>query len=281
MKNRLQLLIVWVFICMLSSCNSDLHYANSFIRKFERGKATATEQLYVCLPQGVIHTNSSLNDVPGFSLMSEREQDSVIASLTQILDKVDDSIFLDQFNKSFLFTLSRIRMPIVVVDNPAQLPVADDQHFTINFVQLEAEEYVDHNRSDFRTKKGMYYAYDYDLRHFATHVWMKLDARDTNDYVYFKNDEIGEDFHGTVKSIKDGKATLKTKFDRIDVNDAYRVARRLGSACAILYIEKMLTEYVCRSKGTNESYFYYNAGVNAIEAVVPYDEGVKESFEKL
>lgn len=281
MRKQLYILTVLSFILLLSSCSSDLHYANAFLRKFERNKASATEQIYVSLPRTLIHTNSSLNEVPGFSLMSEREQDSVIASLTRFLDKVDDSIFLDQFNKAFLFTLSRTRIPIVVVNDRSQLPMADDQHFTVDIVQIEAEEYVQRQRSDFRTKKGMYYAYDYDLHHFATNVWLRLDPRDTIDQVYFKNDEISDDFRGTVKSIKEGKATLKTDFDRIDINDVYRSARRLGSACATLYVEKILAEYVCRSKGTNQSYFFYNPGFNGIEEVIPYDEGIKESFEKL
>lgn len=281
MRKYLYILTVLSIIMLMSSCSSDLHYANSFLRKFERNKASASEKIFVLLPQTVIHTNSSLNEVPGFSLMSETEQDSVIASLTKILDKLDDSIFIDQFNKSFLFTLSRSRIPIVVVNDRNQMPAADDQHFTVEIVQLEAEEYVRHRRSDFRTRKGMYYAYDYDLSHFSTNVWLRLDARDTNDQIYFKNVETSEHFRGTVTSINEGKATMKTNFERIDVNDAYRVARRLGSICATLYVEKILTEYVCRTKGTARAYFYYNPQYNGIDEVVPYDEGIKESFEKL
>lgn len=281
MKRPVLLIVATALLALLCSCKGDFYYANSFLRKFERNKSTATEQIYVSLPREVLHTNSSLNTVPGFSLMSVREQDSVIASLTHVLDKLDDSIFLAQFNQAFLFTLSRTRIPIVVVDHPSQLPKADDQHFVINFVQFEAEEFVEPHRSDFRTKKGMYYAYDYDLRHFCTNVWIQLDARDSLGEVYFKNDEVEESFHGAITSIQDGKATLKTDFDRIDVNDAYRLARRLGSYCATLYVEKMLTEYVCRSKGSTQYYFIYNPGYNAIEEILPYDEGVKDSFDKV
>ena len=270
-----------VAVAVLCSCSSDFYYASSFIRKFDLEKSTATEQIYVALPKGVIHTNSSLNSIAGFMFMSEHEQDSVIASKTQILDKLDDSIFLEQFSGAFLYTLSRSKIPVVVVDDERKLPKADDQHFTVNIVQIEAEEYLQPSRSEFTTRGGLKYSYDYDLRHFATHVWLRLDARDSMDAVYFKNDEVGESFKGIVTSLKEGKATMTTRFDHIDVNDAYRLAQRLGSQCATLYIEKILTEYVCRTKGTNESYFYYDPGNNCIEQILPYDEGVKESFEKL
>ena len=266
-------------VALLTGCTSDYHYANAFLRKFKQNKKTATEQIYVVLPDKVLHTNSSLNDIDGFVMMSEREQDSVIASLTQILNRIDDSIFLSQFNNSFLYTLSRTRIPIVLVSDAAKLPPTDDNHLTINIVQLEAEEFVQRCRSDFSTRKGTYYAYDYDLRHYRTNVWMELDRRDSINPIYFKNNEISETFQGTVKSIKNQTATMETHYDRIDVNDAYRSARLLGAECATLYIEKVLTEYVCRQKGTNKSYFYYNALGNSIDAVIPYEYGSKESFE--
>lgn len=278
---KIYTLILFAASLFFVGCTSDYHYANSFIKKFKQGKKTATEQIYVCLPKQVIHTNSSLNDIEDFAFLSITQQDSVIAALTQILDKVDDSIFLEQFNSSFLFTLSRIKVPIVLVDSPDELPKPDDNHFVIDIAQLEAEEFLQRSRSDFITRKGTYYSYDYDLRHFSTNVWLRIDAVDTSDVVYFKNEEVMDEFRGTVTSLKDGKATLKTDFRRINTNDAYRTARVLGRACATLYIEKMLTEYVCRQKGTNKTYFYYSAGTNSIEVIMPYQQGIKESFEKI
>lgn len=278
---KIYTLILFAASLFFVGCTSDYHYANSFIKKFKQGKKTATEQFYVCLPKQVIHTNSSLNDIEDFAFLSITQQDSVIAALTQILDKVDDSIFLEQFNSSFLFTLSRIKVPIVLVDSPDELPKPDDNHFVIDIAQLEAEEFLQRSRSDFITRKGTYYSYDYELRHFSTNVWLRIDAVDTSDVVYFKNEEVMDEFRGTVTSLKDGKATLKTDFRRINTNDAYRTARVLGRACATLYIEKMLTEYVCRQKGTNKTYFYYSAGTNSIEVIMPYQQGIKESFEKI
>lgn len=266
---------------LFTSCTSDLYYASSFLNKFALRKKTATECIYVKLPTELLHTNSSLNDIIGFAYLPEEWQDSVIASKTAILDKVDDSIFLSQFGQVFLFVLSRSRIPIVVVENEAQLPKADDQHFTVNFVQMELEEYLKPERSDFSTRNGAYYAYDYDLRHLATHVWLKIDDNDTLGTVYFTSDELSDDFRGTVTSLSGGKATMRTSFDRITVNDAYGLARSMGYVCAKMYVEKILAEYVCRTKGTNQTYFIYNPLYNTIEDFVPYDEGQQYSFEKL
>lgn len=272
--------MVPVLFSLLVGCKSDFHYANSFIRKFERGKETATEKIYVTLPKTVIHTNSSLDNLAGFLLMDESEQDSVIASKTQILDKIDDSIFLEQFNDVFLFTLSRLRVPVVLVEDVSLLPKSDDQHFVVNIVQFEAEEYMEPCVSQFHTRKGMEYRYDYFLRHFATNVWLRFDGGDSAE-VFFLGDEVAEQFHGTVTSMKDNKANLMTRFEHINTNDAYLMARRMGYQCATLFIEKILTEYVCRTKGSTNSYFYFDASSGSIDQVVPYEEGAKYTFEKL
>lgn len=261
----------------MSSCTSDLYYAGSFLYKFDRGSEDATERIYVSLPKEVIHTNSSLNDIPGFMFMSEYEQDSVIASKTAILDKVDDSIFLSQFNNYFLYTLSSARIPIVLVDDAAMLPKADDQHFVVDLTQLELEEYLHPQRSDFTTRKGYYYYYDCDLRHLYVNLWLRFDVSDTSE-LFFLGNGAEENFHGTVVTLNDGQATMKVDFERINVNEAYNLARRLGYQCATLYVERMLTEYVRRAKGSNNYYFIYNPAGNYIDDFIFYEEGVRESF---
>jgi len=276
-----RLTLILSILCSLAfvGCNSDYYLANSYLNKFERGSDKATETIYVRMPQGLIHTNSSLNDVPGFMFMSVEEQDSVIASKTAILDKLDDSIFMNQFASLFLFTLSRTQMPIVLVPADAAMPAADNQHLVVDFVQMEADEYIEPHRSDFSTRKGLRYSYDYELRHFALNLWLQFGAGDSS--VYFKGDEVAEQFSGTVTALRDGRADLKTHFDRINVNDAYTLARRMGYQCAVLFVEKMLTDHVRDVKGANEFYFLYDPRFNAIDEVVPISEASSWGFEKL
>ena len=267
-------------VLLFASCKSEYNYAGQFLRHSSRGSLKPSLTVYVCLPQQVIHTNSSLNNIAGFMFLSEHEQDSVIASKTVILNRLDDSIFLAQFGQMFLFTLSRTGLPIVTVDSPSRLPAANDSVLVVNFVQMEAEEVLQPTRSDFRTQRGSYYAYDYDLRQFNTHVWMQF-AADTAADVYYKSDGVAEEFHGTVTSLRDSKATMRTQFDRIDINDAYRLARRMGHLCATLYVERLIGDYAYRRSGTRDYYYLYDAQYNAIEEILPYGEGIRMSFEKL
>ncbi len=276
-NKRLLFIAISLMLFALSSCTADYYYAGSYLNKFERGKDDATERIYVSLPREVYHTNSSLNDIPGFMLMSEYEQDSVIASKTAILDKVNDDIFLSQFTSYFLYTLSQFCVPIILVQDPSELPKADDQHLVVDLAQIEIEELLEPQRADFSTRKGYYYFYDYDLRHLAVNLWLRFDASDSAD-VYFLGNGVDETFHGTVVSLDEGQAKMKTQFERINVNDAYRLARELGTHCATLYVERLVTEHVRRVKGTNDWYFIYNPAGNYFDDMILYEKGIKESF---
>ncbi len=262
-------------ICCLAGCRSEYHMANSFLTKFDRQKKDATEQIYVHLPRTVLHTNSALNAVEDFAQLSALQQDSVIATLTRILDKVNDSIFLSQFNQSLLYTLSRSNIPVVMVDDAARLPVADSQHFVLNILQLEAEEYLQKNYSDFSTRKGVYYHYKYDLRRFSSNVWLSFG--DSN--VYFKNYELGERFNGTITQLHDNQATLQSHFDRIDVNDAYLAARTLGVLCGQLYIEQLINKHIAGD--STEYYYLYDPAGNSVYERIPADEAAQIGFQRI
>lgn len=273
-------LVACMALCSVS-CSSEAGLADSYLNKFKKEKKSATEQIYVCLPKEVMHTNSSLNDIEDFPQLSEKQQDSVIASLTAILDKVNDSLFLSRFNQSLLYYLSRANIPVVVVNDESLLPVADSQHFTFNVVQLEAEEYLQQNYCDFSTRSGAYYKYGYDLRHFSVNAWVKMDAHDTVQTVYFKNQERADKFHGTVTQIKDGKATLNSHFDRIGVNDAYSAASVLAYSCATAFINRILNNYIKSQKGTPTYYYYYDPVHQEVYATGDsFEEGEAANFLK-
>lgn len=277
MKKILYALLACIAVSAAVSCTSEYSVAKSYLRKFER-RGGSPEQVYVCLPKTVVHTNASLNDIADFPSLTPGQQDSVIASLTELLDKVNDSIFLEQFGQSLLYALSRANIPVAIVQDEEGLPSADSVHFTLNVVQLEAEEFLQRSRSDFSTSSGVYYAYDYDLRHFSANAWLKLNARDTAAPVAFKNYELADSFGGTVTSLKDRKATLEAHFDRIDLNDAYFAARMLGETCARLFVERLIADHVRAVRGTNERYFRYSPAYNDIIDATDYEEGMRDAF---
>lgn len=268
---------------LLTSCGSEYHYANAFLRKHRRGTAQATERVVVCLPSQVLHTCSSLNDVTDFEQYSATQQDSLLTVHARLLPAIDDSVFMAQFAKAMLYVIGRTRMPVTVLHDESLLPRADSQTFVINVVQLEAEEFLENTRSDFYTRRGVYYAYDYPLRHFSTNAWFEFDAPDTANDMYFKNCEVSDDFQGCVTAIRDQRAQLEGTFTRITPADAYETARVLGFTCGRLYVERLLHQVVKQRQGSNQWYFYYDDTDDRIHTMVLDYDAINdaEGFQKI
>ncbi|MCQ2298756.1 MAG: hypothetical protein MJZ81_01340 [Bacteroidales bacterium] len=264
---------------LLSSCRGEYGYAQQLLSKHQHNRKSATEKIYVCLPTEVIHTNSSLGEVKDFAAMSEGQQDSVILSLTKVLNKIDDSLYLYYFNQSFLYTLSRTCIPIVLVSDESKLPAPSPEIFTISIPQLEAEEYVEKKISHFTTRNGNYFSYSYNLQHFSTNAWF-LFGGDSN--TYFKNKEIAETFRGVVDKLsrQTNQATLKAHIEHVTPGDVYNNAYSLGEECALYYIEYLLARYAHEKNGTKEYYYFYNRWLNEVDHASPYEQ-IASPFDKL
>ena len=63
-------------------------------------------------------------------------------SRTSFFKQCGDSILLLHFSTAFVYALSRTRILVVAANDPSKLPVADDQYFTVNVVQMGLEEYL-------------------------------------------------------------------------------------------------------------------------------------------
>lgn len=275
MKGK-NLIIILLAALLGSACTSDYRYAKQFLRKHRFNTKSATEQIYLHLPTTLYHTNTSApDDLTGLSL---DQIDSLHADRNRLLNAINDSIFLDQFGQSLIATLSRTHVPIVKVSDERLLPPPSRDCLILDVTALEAEEFVEHCRSSFSTRQGAYYHYDHDLRHFSVNGWFQLNY-DT--VYYFLNQEISEEamFKGTVISMKNKTSTIKVELTPLTVNDAYSLARELGHLCAVLYIEKVLHEYVNSKQGKNQWYLIYDDNTNDINILIPYEKGLEGSFE--
>ena len=267
-KNIMSLLSI---VLVLASCTSEKELALSYVEKFSLKGYKPVEKIYVCLPNSVLHTNQTLNQIDDFVDLDYDVQDSVIVANTKILNRINDSIFLQQFNDNLIYNLGRLGIPVEVVDDPILMPKAvKNKVFTLYILQLEAEEFVKRTRSDYEdNKNNLYYYYDYDLKGFSTNVWYLLnDTVDgDNKDVYFKNFETIDEFEGTIKEIKGNKALGVGVFDKIDVNDAYLMAYRAGAISAKKFCEKIINDYVRENVKGLPAYYYY---FNPIDKTVTY-----------
>jgi hypothetical protein len=254
--------------------------ASEYLENLPKAKDGDAAKIYVCLPTSVVHTNQTLNQIDNFLYLSPSVQDSIIKANTKFLNLVDDKVFLQQFSDNLLYHLRRTGITVETVATPQELPVAGPKTFILNIPQIEAEEFIKKSRSDFMEKNGTYYHYDYDLNGFSTNVWY-LFGNDTNGDVYYKNFETMDQFNGQVDKLQNKVATVHGKFKRIDINDVYKTAAVAGQKSAVLFVEKIVNEYLV-SKGRTDKYYIYSPVSNEIDDYgISVQNGKKRSFQKI
>lgn len=270
------LLVVCAAVC---ACTSSKDVAGAYFDGITNGdKTKKTERIYVCLPTEVIHTNQTLNQMDNFMRLSEKLQDSIIKADTRFLNLLDDDKFIDNFAKNLVYHLERFGIPVTIVFNESELPQPmNGKIFTMNIVQIEAEEFLKQSRSEFTENDGTYYHYDYKLNGFSTNIWCKFSGGTD---VYYKNFEVMDVFEGKIDKIQNKQASISGRFNRITMNDVYNTALRAGKTSAVLFAEKIINDYV-KQQGYNDGYFVYLPEANEIiKASSVYGESPR-NFKKL
>ena len=271
---RTHYILILLFALLAGACTSERHYANQFLRKHQRHTEAATETIYLCLTPTLVRTYTAY---PG-TAEAQGATDSLIATPKRLLDSISDSAFLAEFSNALITTLNRSKVPLVLVADEALLPAPSRDCLVLDVAALEAEEALQRVRSGFVTRGGEQFYYEHNQRLFSANGWFQLNY-DT--VYYFLNQEVSEAFQtqGTVLRVSNHTASVRLERRPLQVSQAYRTARSLGSLCGKLYLEKVLHEYVYRQKGRNKWYPHYTPMKNRITGWVPFDEGIRESFE--
>ncbi len=282
MKKVIKSLLALVSVSLIASCVSVNEVASEYLENLPTQKDGPAAKIYVCLPTQVVHTNQTLNQIDGFSLMPISVQDSIIKSETKLLNKLNDEAFMRQFSENLIYHLRRTGIDVEIVKDEASLPKSGEKTFVLNIPQIEAEEFVKKSRSEFVDVDRTYYHYDYDLKGFSTNVWFIFNTPDTTSDVYYKGFEIMDSFDGYVDKVKNNKASIKGTFKRINVNDVYNTAAKAGKQTAVLFVEKIINDYV-RTKGysTNNYYMYNPVNNTVVDGSISAKAGQKRSFQKI
>lgn len=279
MKRITTYLMIAIAAMSLASCLSSNEMASEYLEKFPGDKDFPQVKIYVCLPTEVIHTNQTLNQIDNFLYLSPSVQDSIIIANTKFLNRIDDKVFLQQFTDNLLYHLRRTGAQVEAVADRNAIPQTGENCFVLNIPQIEAEEFIKKSRSEFVEKNGTYYHYDYVLNGYSTNVWY-LFGNDTN-AVYYKNFEIMDKFKGQVEEVKNKKASVTGKFRRININDVYEDVAFAGKRTAILFVEKIVSEYLA-SKGRDNTYYIYNPIYNGLGVDALSAQAVKNrTFQKI
>ncbi len=274
--------LIWIFLpFLMASCTSGYDLASNYVASFGSPKNAPDQKLYVCLPHQILHTNSKAAETPGFSDLPDDSKKYLEEKTALFLPTLNDSVMLNQFNEHFLYNLSLLGMPLYVVPTPEDLPVPDSGRiFTINVVQLEAQEYTVSKTVNYEDEyMREYFEEQVPLNAFSLNGWFLFNEKDTSKgKLLYKNFEVVDKLSAQIRpDSKGNNAQLKYTVKKINLNDVYFTAFGLGKLSATLFIEKFVNDYVDSRMQGNSSYYFFDSDKKDIETST-YKSSVRESY---
>lgn len=268
-------LLYFVSLCVLLLGQSGIQ-AQNFAKEFValQSDTATSETIYVGFTDRIMHTNSTINSMPGFDELDSTSQAQLRDKYTLVLDKVHDDILLSEFRAEFLSTLSTLGFKVVECnpqDLPAQLKTGEH---TLSIAQLELEEYM--SRDSLATKQyGQHITYDKLLNGLRWNTWLLFDQADsTSRQMFFADDETTDDFFGYIEQ-DNGQYYVNYQITKINPNDAYLLARSNAEICGRYLFNFLMNKYVWLKSEGGPTY-YYSIDHNG---TILYDDQAFDNFD--
>lgn len=272
MKKELLYLASLCILLLGQSGTQAQNFAKEFVAL--QSDTVTSETIYVGFTDRIMHTNSTINSMPGFDELDSTSQAQLRDKYTLVLDKVHDDILLSEFRAEFLSTLSTLGFKVVECnpqDFPAQLKTGEH---TLSIAQLELEEYM--SRDSLATNQyGQHITYDKLLNGLRWNTWLLFDQADsTSRQMFFADDETTDDFFGYIEQ-DNGQYYVNYQITKINPNDAYLLARSNAEICGRYLFNFLMNKYVwLKSEGSPT--YYYSIDHNG---TILYDDQAFDNFD--
>ncbi len=231
--------------------------AQDFAKEFValQSDTATSETIYVGFADRIMHTNTTINSMPGFDELDSTTQAQLRAKYTLVLDKVHDSILLSEFKAEFLSTLVALGFKVVEC-NPNEFPsrLGTGEH-TLSIAQLELEEYMS-NDSLTSDRYGQHIVYNKLLNGLRWNTWLLFDQADsTSRQMFFADDGTTDDLFGYIER-DNGQYYANYQITKINPNNAYLLARSNAEICGRYLFNFLMNKYVWLKTEGNPPYYY-------------------------
>ena len=232
-----------VLMAMVGSCSVERKIGREYL-KLHR------QQSVMISPADLLYRYNKGAVIDTLLFRSLAEQDSMAYEQSIFLKHVSDSIFLEQFTNSLIKELGKLGYD-VMLDASADLFFSRPQPaWIVHLAQLQLEEnydisylYNDPENED-RPVPNKIFAIN-------LNAWIEttpVNNENTRKQMLYAGMGIQESVHNLYSfSIFSGEFTASYQFDRIDMDDIYKMASQCGQAHARLLFDYFLNDYVRRN----------------------------------
>lgn len=237
-----KLILSLLFVLMIASaCSPERKLANAFV-KYE-----APRSALLIEPQFIYKENLKTDILDSLNFKDEKLFDSVLMANSELLQFIDDSMFLANYVQGYFTELKKFGFLVYRENYTADFMEMDSNAYVVNIAQLVVEEAYYTQRDDV-TMYDTYYYHDHVLSAVYINSWIEvseINAEKENHDVYFASDLITDDLQGEF-SVDYFNSQVKYLFeiDTLKYNDVYTFAYGLGRTYAGYTFDLLLNTYI-------------------------------------
>lgn len=244
------------------SCSPERKMANAFVN------AEHPRSALLLAPQFLFKENLKKEVLDSLNIKDESLFDSVLIANSQVLQFVDDSMFIANYILGFNTEFKKFGFLVYREDFTADFMEMDSNAYVVNIAQILLEEAYYTERDDISIYGTSYY-HDHILSAAYVSSWIEvseINSEKENHDVYFASDIITDELKGefTYDYFSDEVKYLY-ELDTLKYNDLYNFAFLLGRTYASYTFDLLLNKYLddnLPEKDRSENYYRYNPSLD-------------------
>lgn len=238
---------IWVLIAIFAlsamvSCSPERSLARQFM------KSEQPTAILLLAPDYVFKTSYKLPDSLDLNKIPPYLHDSVLLANTQLIQFVNDSIYMDEFMRGMRNELNMLGFQVYDSENTVDFLAIENKALILNLAQSGLEEFYDSVAESARFDDDEVYNYDFFITSINMNFWFELSGLnhyDSDMRVLFSQQTIADwvegdfryfPFTGDVKYIYD--------VDSLKVSDIYYFAGKVGQLNASYLHDYLLNKFI-------------------------------------
>ena len=260
------LLIVFVLpVFIITSCLPEQRMAETFVKK------TPEIRLLVVPPEYIYKYNHKGELVEDFERMTDRQQDSALLYSSRYVQRISDSILLENYINQFVGELRKANFDVFLPAEVDSFLVDRTQAYTVNISQIQLDEYL-YPLEDKESFNDTLYYKKFDLNAMDFSVWVELSkvtSEKPKKTVLYDSQSAFDNFDGHfIQDPWSNQVHYKYHIDSLELVDIYDMAKYLGRKHGEYLFDFFMNQWVLYNLPQVPGdlyYFHYNRKRNFLE----------------
>lgn len=258
--SRSSRILILIFLALIAtSCSIERRLAERYIRNLQPGA------IQVITPEFVFKNSFKVPDIENFESYTEAEKDSILLFNSELIQFVDDSIYIKAMLKGLAEGLNSYGYRLTYNRPDEIFLMPEKSSFILNLAQMQLEEFYDSIKGNSLYDEGMPKGFLEYINAVNFNNWIELsnfDDEGNTPLVLFNSRKLTDGFTGGYTYYEDtGDISYRYNIDKIDVNDIYNGAYRTGQLYSIWIFNYLMNAsiYVNMPEGKPATkQFYYD-----------------------